>query len=155
MLRKSVTSNAKQLSARIERRSAWYVKEIQEATKENGELVRKRARTFTARRYFSLKQLREMGHPYAKRAPRPPVAAHIINRQTGEIHRRWTLTHRRTVDGILVWVTNQAKHAKYMLGTTKMIVRPVLEEAVKRTKPQRDRNIRNARRRVYYRVTGK
>ncbi len=152
-----ITTTAGVLAARLRVKSEQYVKEVRAAQAENGTVLMRKARQFTAQRFYSTKQLRRMGHPYAKRAPRPPVKPHILNRQNGLLHQSWKVNTRRYSDGVTVSVVNMAPYAKYMTadGTTKMIGRPVLEEALKRTKDERTRNLRNARRRGYYRVTGK
>ncbi len=152
-----ITTNAGVLAGRLRVRSQQYVKEVREAQKENGDLLLRKCKQFTNQRFFSTSQLRRMGHPYATRDPRPPVRPHILNRQSGALHERWKVNVRNYPDGVTVSVVNTAPYAKYMTedGTTKMIGRPVLEEALRRTQAQRSRNLRNARRRGYYRTTGK
>lgn len=152
-----ITTNAGELAARIRVRGTKYLREIRRANEDNANLVMRKARQFTAQRFFSLAQLRAMGHPYAKRNPFPPVRPHILNRQNGLLHRSWLVRVRRYGDGSTASVVNTAPYAKYMTaeGTTKMIGRPVLDEALARTQPERARNMRNARRRGYYRVTGR
>lgn len=148
-------SNAGYLVTRLRSRSDKYVEEVRAAVRDNANLVYVKARQFSQRRFFSLAQLRKMGHPYAVRNPRPPVRAHIINRQSGALYGAWRVNVKKNPDGITCTVMNTAPWAKYMLGTKKMIARPILDEAVARTKAERDRNLHNARRRGYYRETGK
>lgn len=156
-MRPRITTNAGELAARMRARTENYVREVRAANEENARVVMRKARQFTSQRFFSLSQLRKMGHPYAKRAPMPPVRPHILNRQNGRLHNSWLVRVRRYADGSTASVVNTAEYAKYMTadGTTKMIGRPVLEEALKRTAGERARNLRNARRRGYYRVTGR
>ena len=141
-----LTTNAKKLADTMHRRTK-YPRHVAQAMKQNAKVVKTKARQFTQRRFYSLKQLREMGHPYATRDPRPPVKPWIINRQTGDVHDKWRVHYQRTRDGARATVSNTSAHAKYLRGTRVMIVRGVLEEAIKRTKAERDRNVRNARRR--------
>jgi len=152
-----ITTNAGELAARLRARSEQYAREVRAANEQNANLVMRKARQFTAQRFFSLADLRRMGHPYAKRRPFPPVRPHILNRQNGEVHRAWLVRVRRYADGSTASVVNTAPYAKYMTaeGTTKMIGRPVLEEALERTRGERASNMRRARRRGYYRVTGR
>ena len=40
---------------------------------------------------YSLARLAEMGHPYAKRRPRPPMHPGILNKQTGRLNRSFRM----------------------------------------------------------------
>jgi len=145
-----ITSNANRLAVGMERRADDYVKEVYAAVKGNTRLVYIKARQFSQRRFASLADLRRMGHPYAAKHPgRLPVRAHIINKQLGKFHRSW---HWNFIVGNnfakgTIW--NAAKYAKFMLRTEYMIERPILKEALARTKSQREGNIRRARGRGY------
>lgn len=145
-----LVTNAGNLAARQRRRSVQYIKEIEQANRENAEVLRRKAAQFSQRQFFSTKQLAEMDHPYAVRAPRPPVRAHIINRQSGTFHKSWRVSTVRTgTDRVVSTVYNTAPWSKYMMGTKYMIARPILDEAMARTKTERDRNIKRARDRAY------
>lgn len=150
-----IMSNALRLANTMRRRTKSYVREIGEAVKQNARTVEKKAKQFSQRRFFSTKQLRQMGHPYAVRNPRPPIAPHIISRQSGKFHREWRMTHGKTKDGVFATVYNRAPYARYMRGTRFMIPRDILGEALRRTKAERDANVKRARRRGYYRLTGR
>ena len=152
-----ITTNAGVLAGRLRVRSEQYVEEVRAAQVANGDLLLKKVKQFTQRRFVSTQQLRKLGHPYAKRDPRPPVRAHILNKQAGLLYSSWKVNVRRYPDGATVSVVNTAPYAKYMTaeGTTKMIGRPIFDEALKRTQEQRQRNLHNARRRGYYRVAGR
>lgn len=145
-----ITSNANRLAAGMERRSDNYLKEVREAVKKNTKVVYTKARQFSQRRFASIADLRRMGHPYSRLRPgRLPVAAHIINRQLGKFHRSWHWNFIVGNDLFKGTVWNAAKYAKFMLGTKYMIERPVLQEALKRTKSERDQNIKVARGKGY------
>lgn len=146
-----ITSNARNLAAKMRRRSGKYATEVAAAVMENAETVRKQAYNFSRNRYHSLKELRRMGHPYSRRVAAPPKPAHIINRQSGTFRAGWQLRWTRLRDGAVATVYNRAHHSQYMMGTRKMIARPVMDEALKRTKRERDRNIKRARDRAYRR----
>ena len=152
-----IVTNAGNLSGRMKSQSAKYVAEVKQAQKDNAALVLQKVKQFSAQRFFSLPQLRSMGHPYAVRDPRPPVKPHIINRQSGAFYGAWHLRVLSNAQGVFASVYNSAPWARYMVGggKSKMIARPILDEALRRTQAQRDRNLRNARRRGYYRVAGK
>ena len=153
-----ITSNAARLSATMTHRTTKYIKEVGEAVRANGKLIYEKSKQFTNRRWYSLEQLRQMGHPYAKRAPRPPVMPHIINRQSNNLHRNWRWNWARTPDGVRATIYNNAFTAPFMRdvqGTATMIARPVRAETIKRTKTARAVNLKRARRRGYYRLTGR
>ena len=143
-MRPMITTNAAKLADTMHRRSK-FPEHIRVAMKQNAQVVKAKARQFTQRRFFSLKQLADMGHPYARRNPRPPVKPWIINAQNRALHNAWATTYARTSDGARATVYNRAPYAKYMRGTRYMIERPVIEEAIRRTKSERDRNVKNAR----------
>ena len=149
-----ITSNADKLAVGIQRRSEKYLKEVGEAVKENTRLVYKKARQFSNREFYTLKRLREMGHPFAALHPNPAVAAHAISKRVGRFYRAWHWNFIHFGDGVKGTIWNKSFVAKFMLGTKKMVKRPILEEAISRTKTDRDRNVKNARRRGYYRLTG-
>ena len=149
----TLTTNAGNLAARMRRRSGKYVAEIRQATRENAETVKRQAQNFSRARYYSLKQLAQMGHPYAVAHPSPPKPAHIINRQSDALNGAWKTAYRLNSDGATATVYNIAPHSKYMMGTKTMIPRPILDEALKRTKRARDLNIKRARDRAYRRST--
>jgi len=148
-----ITTNAGNLAVRQRARSALYIEEVEKACRQNAEVVKKKAQQFSQRRFFSLEDLRRMGHPYAVRAPHPPVAAHILSRQSGKLYGMWKVSVVKTDPNRVVYtVYNRAPYAKYMMGTTKMIPRPILDEALTRTKDERARNIKRARDRAYQRA---
>lgn len=156
-MRAVVQTNAGNLAARMRHRSKLYPQQITEAQRQNADELLAKAKQFSNRRHYSLEQLRQMGHPYAKRNPRPPVAAHIINKQSGAVYAGWHRQVRRNSDGATATVYNTAPHSGYLLSgpKSKMIRRPIMEEALRRTQAQRERNLRNARRRGLRARTGR
>jgi len=86
---------------------------------------------------LSLSQLRQMGHPYARRFPPgsagPPDS--VINRQTGLFASSWRTRVQRTSGGWTISLWNDAPEAKYLLGTTSMRARPILEAVLAKTAP--------------------
>ncbi len=145
-----LTTNAGNLAARMRTRSQHYAKECAVALRENAETLKRKAQQFSQRRFFSLRDLRKMGHPYAVRAPRPPVRAHILNRQNGRLYQAWRVSVvRPNTDRVTATVYNTAPYSRYMLGTRYMIPRPILDEALARTNDVRARNLKRARDRAY------
>lgn len=147
-----IVTNAGNLSGRMKAQTEKYVEEVREAQVQNAKLVMEKAKQFSNQRFFSLQQLRKMGHPYAKRDPRPPVKAHIINRQSGTFYASWQMRVLKNSEGIYASVYNSAPWARYMVGTKKMIARPILDEALFRTQDRRRKNLQNARKRGLYRI---
>lgn len=78
--------------------------------------------------------LQKAGHPYARR--RVPgsagVADFIINKQSGDFAAAWHSRAQKTRQGWTVTVWNDDKAAAYLMGTSKMRVRPILDEVVRR-----------------------
>jgi len=146
-----LTTNAGNLAAKMRRRSSKYVAEIRQATRDNAETLKRQVVMFSRARYYSTKQLAQMGHPYAAAHPMPPKPAHLVNRQSGVFAGAWNVSYRPNRDGATATVYNVAAHSKYMMGTKTMVPRPILDEALKRTKQERDRNIKRARDRAYRR----
>jgi hypothetical protein len=77
---------------------------------------------------YSLAQLREMGHPYARANPHPPMHPGIINRQSGRFIEEWTKAFPRWVKGVLVSkAVNEAPYSGFLdRGTKFMIRRPLV-----------------------------
>lgn len=142
-----IASNADKCALTIEVAAQRVPDRVVEALKDNAKLIFQKSKQFTQRRFHSLEDLRKMGHPYAKRHPHPPIQPHIINRQTGNLHRNWRWNWSRTPDGAVATVFNNAFNAPFMRderGTLTMIARPVRAEAIRRTKSFREANMRKA-----------
>lgn len=76
---------------------------------------------------YSSKQLRKMGHPYAKRNPRPPQDAAIINLQTGIFKSAWqVIPAAKNLNSISAFIRNDSFVADFLqYGTDRMMVRPI------------------------------
>ncbi len=75
---------------------------------------------------------------YAVRNPRPPQDPGIINQQSGEFRRAWTV---REVEPGKWRLENTSPHAGYMLGTKRMIFRPVIDRIRAATEPVLRQNV--------------
>jgi len=87
---------------------------------------------------FSTRVLAVLGHPYARRAPRPPGNPAVINRQSGRFRSSWRVV--RT--GERIRLVNDAPYAKYFndAGTQRMIRRPIMRavgQAIRRSRERR------------------
>ena len=151
----AIITNAGSLADGMQRRTNKYLKEVRGAVKDNTRLVYKKARQFSAQRWWTPEQLRKAGHPFAALRPAWIARAHRIARQSGSFYRAWHWNFIAMTDGAKGTIWNASGVARFMNKTVKMIARPILTEALKRTKGERNRNIKNARRRGYYRVTGR
>jgi hypothetical protein len=98
--------------------------------------VLRAARVLSSGGYTSA-MLRRMGHPYAKRAPNPPLPAYMINVQSGKFRDSWRCEVKRVGQQVTLVVTNDAPYAGYLFrGTRLMIERPILVELKKRVEPR-------------------
>lgn len=96
---------------------------------------------------FSTRQLRILGHPYARRAPRPPMTPAIINRQTGRFLRAWKVRPpRKSEDRLITKITNDTPYASGFTpaGTALMIGRPIVRAVKAKVLPHRIRRLRAA-----------
>jgi hypothetical protein len=121
------------------------IRDLMAAEKEAAELALKFAREFSSGR-ISSDTLRVMGHPYATRAPRPPMDPAIINEQSGRFLRSWKIVGpRRTSVGLRTKLVNRCPYAIYLWkGTRRMIARPILERVREKLLPYRERFIKAA-----------
>lgn len=95
---------------------------------------------------YSLQVLAKMGHPYAKRAPNPPMHPGIINIQSGKFRDNWTAEGPfSTGNGVRCRLRNATPYAKYLdQGTSKMIRRPIRQLIVMRIRARHRENLRKA-----------
>lgn len=95
---------------------------------------------------YTLAMLRAMGHPYARRNPKPPMHSGIINRQSGRFYKSWAARSPRvTGDGIASGLSNRAPYSGYLgSGTKRMIKRPTVELIYARIAAQRRARIARA-----------
>ena len=97
---------------------------------------------------FSQMQLNAMDNPYAVRHGTAQIAPDVINVQTGKFRAAW----KREVndwtgsppDALLTKVINTSGVAKYMLGTKRMLPRPVDALTAKILEPVRMLNLGDA-----------
>lgn len=93
---------------------------------------------------FSTRTLAAMGHPYARRAPRPPGNPAVINRQTGAFRAAWRIVKA----GDVTRVVNDSRLAQvFSRGTTVMIRRPIARAVAQAIRQAREKRLRAALRR--------
>lgn len=94
-------------------------------------------------------QIAVMGHPYARRWPRPPFSAAIINVQTGRFRAAWRLRGPEAGGtGIRTVITNTAPEARFLTerGTKLMIGRPIVRAIAQTLRRVRERRLAAATR---------
>jgi hypothetical protein len=154
-------SKAGHLSSAVRQEGANLVQATRNLVRQQTYEIYLRAKYLSATEYVTLKQLADMGHPYAKRHQETrklrqpakatlgqlaigfkdpnykakhqmplPKPAYYINRHTGKFYRSWHWNLAVWWGGVQGTVWNAAPYSPYMLGTKKMILRPILEEAV-------------------------
>lgn len=90
---------------------------------------------------FSTRELAAMGHPYARRAPRPPGNPAVINVQTGEFRAAWRVVRA----GDVTRLVNDSKLAPlFSRGTTVMIRRPIARAVAQAIRQAREKRLRAA-----------
>lgn len=123
-------------------------KELREAEKVTLAEAHSRAFSYSSGPYSSA-SLRRMGHPYAHRAPNPPMPAGIINKQSVRFRGSWRRKLGSWSGGTLTsTLSNNSPEARYMRGTKFMIERPITALVVKMIRPIREKNLRAALRKA-------
>ena len=67
---------------------------------------------------------------YGTRSPMPPMDPAVVNLQSGRLSRSWQTRLVLKPDGTSVTLWNTTPYAKYLLGTRKMIPRPILQKVI-------------------------
>lgn len=84
--------------------------------------------------YYSLLQLKAMGHPYSRSHPNPPTPPGVINRQTGEFFAGLSVRAPKASGSLIMLqiVSRSWKSDLLLHGTARMIDRPYDRELKKR-----------------------
>lgn len=87
---------------------------------------------------ISTAELRRLGHPYARRLPvnSAPLPDFLINSQTGLFRASWKMRVTKTRDGWTVTLYNDSPYAKFMIGTSKMRERAILQRVLLKMQPR-------------------
>jgi len=142
-MRVSYKSNVAQLRALNTLRMKRLLPALQRSEERSGRIIAARARMLS-QGPLSSATLRALGHPYAMRDPRPPLDPAMVNRQTGRFLSSWKYQTELSGNMVSLFVYNDAPWAKYMLGTRKMIARPILKKLVELEAPARFERLRRA-----------
>lgn len=109
---------------------------------------------YSSIQYFSLQQLRDMGHPYSidRGEGAAGIPDYIINVQSGDYLRNWDMRVSREGDTATVEVINTSEHAAYLSGQprprSRMRVRPIQQAAFEHTYDERNRALDRIKARV-------
>lgn len=142
MARTFMTRDPKKLIARWRKRAALVTPEMMEAERENLQTMKKEAIRLSSATAF---RLPNSDHPYSTRDPHPPIPPYWINIQSaGGFVTKWRVRLIKTPSGATGSLWNTAPYAKYMLGTSRMIQRPILQRMAKRVRDRRSKRNRQA-----------
>lgn len=134
----------KDFAAAMQRKKAAITKETIAAEKQTVNETQDLFRQMSSGT-IKTKQLRMMGHPYARRDPQIPVDPSIINLQSGIFEKSWQKSLPKFVGTILKSsVVNIDPKAVFMLGTHPMIERPIDVVVALKMQPRRLALLRNA-----------
>lgn len=88
----------------------------------------------------STRALRAMGHPYARRAPRPPGSPAVVNRQSGRFRAAWRIVKT----GDRMRLVNDAPYSRYFndRGTRLMMRRPITRAVAQAIRRSRERRLK-------------
>ena len=140
-----MTGTAREIAAYLRGCAERLRARLNEAERENVQDVLATARLYSSGPY-SRADLRRLGHPYARRRPRPPLPPGIVNVQTGTFLAGWR------VEGpdrdLASRVVNETDRAEFMRGTARMIRRPIAaaveRETAERVEARRQAALRKA-----------
>lgn len=147
MIRTSIDSNGRLVAEVIRQKARRAPEAWRAASQRMGEKWLAWIKLLSSVQYASLAQLRQMGHPYARRqfAGMPggarrmaarsglPMPAYYINLQSGRLYEGWNLEIREGGNEIAIRITNEAPYFRFLArGTGKMISRPILDVALAR-----------------------
>ncbi len=127
-----------ELIRRLDRVEKNLPRRIQEAEMRTVRRAQAEARKLSSGT-FSTARLRQMGHPYAKRNPRPPQDEAIVNAQSGVFRDAWqTRGVAVDADGTITALVNDSENAgRLVSGRGAAIARPIDVRIVERVQPQR------------------
>lgn len=91
---------------------------------------------------LSLKDLRRMGHPYARRHGTPRLNPAMINRQTGAFYNAWEPDPQADEWTAAIHNTDPKAELYLQPGTSRMFARPVDAEILAEAAPEIDARLR-------------
>ena len=127
-----ITTNAKELEARMVRRAALFAKQVEAAERRNLEDMKKEAVSLSSGAAPSP----DPSRPYARRAPHPKLPPFIVNVQKGVFRRSWQTSLTNTAGNLVGRLFNTAFYSRFFDGnpTRHMIARPILQAVIERSR---------------------
>lgn len=127
------TSNAGKLGVRWRARARALDEELYNSQKQIADKMLKEARRLSSFRMYRIGK--DPGYPYAvnRKPGYPPVPGppEYINIQSGKFVKAWSARITKTPTGITTTVYNRMPYSRYMVGTSKMIPRPIADAIAK------------------------
>lgn len=146
----------------FERAATAFDRNIREAEERSGQEYERAAFRYSSGP-FTLKQLRRMGHPYARRHPKPLLDPGVINVQSGAFRSAWRRDGPNDVAflgseanpfgasdrGLVTAIYNEDPKAAFLeqpdgAPASLMVQRPVDEKIAAAAEPERERRIERA-----------
>lgn len=127
-MRLSVSSNIGSLIGRWRNREQKLTAAVRRAENRVMDYAKERAEFYSSASAYKIG--RDKGYPYAaiKRADYPavPLPPYFINMQSGELQKSWAVNTQATPQGFTSSLWNKKEYSRFLLGTSKMIQRPIL-----------------------------
>ncbi len=127
------------------RTASKYMEQIpQELIEEIGQAYLDKCIEYSSRQFFSLQELRRMGHPYSihKAVGAAGIPDYLINVQSGDYLRSWQMVVEKEGQRAVVKVYNTSEHAAYLSGPrgprARMRIRPIQRAAFEHTHTERE-----------------
>jgi hypothetical protein len=139
-------------------RSQEFPRMLEEEAQEIGNVMLAEVKDLSMRRFYTLAELAELGHPYSTRLPvdSAGVPDYVINYQSGEYFAGWRMLVRMLGKRLQIGIWNIASYAKYLHGgTERMRARPIAVAATERTKDARRQVLDRVRHRLARRGGGR
>lgn len=145
---KVITTNAGNLALRFRRRREALPGEVDRALRDTLTSAKAAAIGFSSAKAYRPK--RDKTHPYARRAPHPPLPPFLVNVQSGRFRSSWKTRLSKSGKGYRATLYNTAPYSGSFNGepTRTMIARPILAHVIETIGPQRRKRMQSAVRRA-------
>lgn len=143
MTERKVFYSTQKLTARMRQRIAAITPAVLAAEQLSGKALVHRAKALSSG-FLKTKTLAAMGHPY-RYGGDPPIDPSIINAQAGSLRDQWQFRLTFTSSGSRLTLFNTSGHARFMLGTDRMIPRPILHAVARLEEGARFQRLRAAK----------
>lgn len=129
-MRLNVSTNAGMLIGRWRNRQTRLTPAMRRAENEVMEYAKERAEFYSSGTSYKIG--RDKGYPYAKNRqpdyPMPTLPLYYLNMQSGELRNNWAVNTQNTPQGFTSSLWNKMPYSGFMLGTERMVKRPILSK---------------------------